>query len=383
MPYNIPYLIVAFLLTVLCVVEFKSKSRLTKRLVIWSAYILMWLFIGLRGHVMTDFIIYYPYFEEYPSLLNLSSSSFLNAYEPGFNLYTAIFKTFTDNYFCWVAFNTTIDLIVFSWFFRKYCRSMILPLIFLMAFNGLLMEFNLFRNMKAIDLFLISIPYLQQRRVIPYMLLNLLGVLFHSSAVIYLPLYFVLGRQISKYIVWGVVIVANLMFVLNVTFIGNILNNLDIIRSLAMYDKLSTYGEEAQKFTLSFGYLERTLTFILFTWLLPKLRSERKENLIFYNCYWLYYCITLVFFEVSVFVERFSYLFIFSYWVLYSNVFCLKYRQRDIVNMGISLLVFLKIFLSYGSKGEEYSNIIVDDVNYTHSFKKIRNLQYDQYRKSH
>lgn len=362
MSYSIPYLTVVIILFCLYLVETRKlkAGSLSINGARWIAYVLMWAFVGLRGHIMSDFISYYPYYERYPDIFHLSSADFLNGFEVGFNIYTSIIKTFTDNYFVWVAVNTLIDIMVLAWFFHRYCRSMILPLIFFMAFNGLLMEFNLYRNMKAIDLFLLSVPYLLSRKWLPYFALNILGLTFHTSSALYLPLYFLLTLRMPKYVLWGGFIFANIIFIANVSVIGSIINNLSFIQNLQAYDKLTGYANEGSEYKISIGYLERTISFLIFALLYKKMAKEDKSNVFFFNCYWIYYVSFLVFYEVSVFVDRIPTLFIFSYWVLYPHAVSLKYRYGQFVRLFIALLIPMKIISAFNYDGASYENILFD-----------------------
>lgn len=377
--YSIPYLLAAGVLFFLYLIEDRKLRFLTRKTAIFTAYLFLWLFIGLRGHIMSDFISYYPYFEEYPDIFSLNAKSLLNNFEPGFNIYTALFKTFCGNYFAWVAFNTLIDLLVLSWFFKRYCKSMILPLIFFVAFNGLLMEFNLYRNMKAIDLFLLSMPYLQKRRFLPYFALNLIGISFHSSAFIYLPLYFCLNLKLSKIVIWGSFMVVNLLYFINFRFISDLISHISFVRELTAYDKIIGYASSAEEFKFSVGYFERTISFIIFSLLYRSLYKQNKENNIFFNCFWIYYCSFLLFFEVSVFVERIPTLFSFSYWVLFSNVVYCRFKSSRFIEIYLALLVVMKICTSYGTITSKYQNILFN----TPDFNTQRTLFLQEYRKKH
>ena len=167
-------------------------------------------------------INYYIFFENLPNLFNLTPSSFTDWYfEPGFTLYSSLVKTIIPNYFGWVFINTLIDLCVFNYVFKRYTDSSILPLLFFLAFNGLYIEFNLYRNIKAIDLFLLSLPYLEKKKPIPYMLLNICGMTFHMSSAVYLPLYFIINREIPKIVRWGGVIFANIVFLCQISIISD------------------------------------------------------------------------------------------------------------------------------------------------------------------
>ena len=342
--------------------------------------IVLLIFIGLRGHIYSDFINYYTFFKALPNLFDLTSSTFaVWLYDPGFILYSCIIKTIIPDYFGWVFVNTLIDLLVFKYVFKNYTTSKILPFIFFLAFNGLYIEFNLYRNVKAIDLFLLSLPYLEKRKLVPYMLLNVLGITFHSSSIIYLPLYFVLSHEIPRYVRWLGIIIANVIFLLQISVVNEFLNSLSFFQSMSFYDKLSGHIENSiaeQK--ISFGYIERTFSVILFTLLYSKLVSQKKSNLIFYNCFWFYYVTFLCFYEVQVLVDRIPTLFMFSYWILYPNVLDLKFKTRQLVYIPSLLLVFLKVFISNNIPPAKYDNLLFGIEDY-HSRKQT----YDYYVDKH
>ena len=364
MPTFLPYLIIAFIIFLLYLCEIKKIKAITPKAARWTAYIIMWLFIGFRGHIMSDFILYFPYFNRAPDLIHLSFSHLDSRFEPGFIIYTALFKLICTDYFAWVSFNTIIDLAVLAWFFKRYCKSMILPLIFFLAYNGLLMEFNLYRNMKAIDLFLLSIPYLQQKKILPYFILNIIGCSFHISSLIYLPLFFIIQRKIPKWLIWGGFAVANIIFLCNIEFISLLVNNMGIIKKLQAYDNIIGYQNTATEVKFSIGYFERTLTFILFSYFYSKLIKNSTANIIFYNSFWIYYCSYLTLHEVQVFVDRIPYLFIFSYWTLYPAVINLRSKYHSFVNLAIAILAVLKISTGLSHPASKYESIMFEYSNY-------------------
>lgn len=364
--FFLPYLFIVLILFFFYLNEIGRIRALTAKSSRWIAYIIMWVFIGLRGHIMSDFISYYPFYEFLPNIFNLSLDDFIIGFEPGFIIYSAIIKTFTNNYFTWVAINTLIDLCVFAWLFRKYCSSMILPLIFFIVFNGLLIEFNLYRNVKAIDLFLLSIPYLQSRKFLPYLLLNLVGVTFHTSSILYIPLYSVLNKKMSLFIVWGGFIIANIVFLFKIGIIGNIINNISFMQSMDAYDKIMRYSQNSEAYGISMGYIERTFAFVYFFSLYKKVLLKKPFFCIFYNCFWIYYCTFLFFYEVTILTERIPYLFIFSYWILYPKTFDIKYYYRNLIEVIVSVLILMKIYSSYNNTASEYETCVFSEPNYEH-----------------
>lgn len=364
---SIPYLILVFFLFFLYLNESKKITIISVKNARKLSFVTLLIFIGLRGHIYSDFINYYTFFEYLPNIFDLTPSTFTDwLFEPGFILYSSIIKTIVPNYFGWVFVNTLIDLLVFRYIFKRYTCSEILPFIFFLAFNGLYIEFNLYRNVKAIDLFLLSLPFLENRKCLPYMLLNIIGTTFHSSSIVFIPLYFILGKEIPRYIRWIGIIIANVIFLLQFSVISDFLNSLSFFQSMSFYDKLSGHIENSEaEQNISFGYIERTFSIFTFTLLYDKLVKQSRSNIIFYNCFWLFYVSFLCFYEVQVLVDRIPTLFMFSYWILYPNILGLKFNVRQLIYLSSFLLVFMKVFLSNNIPPAKYDNLLlgIEDYN--------------------
>lgn len=373
MANSIPYLIFTAIIAVLYFGELGRLKGVSKSVSINLAYLVALIFIGLRGHAMTDYVNYVPTFSRIPNITSLSFKGF-DALEPGFVLYTSLIKSLGFNYFGWVFINTLIDFVVLRWFFRRYSPSQVLPIIFFITFSGLVIEFNLYRNSKAIILFLLSFPYLIDRKIIPYIIINLLALTFHNSAVIFIPLYFILNLRIPIWMVWTMVISANVIFLCNIKIIGVIINNLTIIQQLDGYDKLMAYAGGVKPASFSIGFFERLFAIIVFTVLRGKLIEKHKYYCAFYNSYLIYYLVYTIFYEVPVFINRFPVLFVYSYWILYPAIIYLKYSFRRIINMAVSLLVALKIFATCKQPDYAYENILWDDISYSKSMIKTQRL---------
>lgn len=373
MSFALPYIIVAILLLFFYLGEIGKIKGLSAKVAVNSAYLLMLLFVGLRGFVLTDFVNYFPLFQRIPVISKLQSFHFF-AIEPGFVIYTSIVKTLGFNYFGWVFINTFIDFLVLRHFFKLYSPSQVLPLICMMAFNGILIEFNLYRNIKAIELFLLSFPFLLQRKFIPYLVLNLIGLSFHNSAIIYLPLYFILTVRLNNLIVWALIAAANIIFLCRISVISNIVNSISFMDVLNGYDKLMTYSSIDQAKGLSIGFLERTFSIFTFTLLREKIIQKHHYYNSMYNCYLIYYLCFLIFYEVPVFLQRIPILFVFSYWILYPSVIYIHYQWRKVINFAITILLALKIYTSHTDPYYQYQNILWSDVNYNKSLDRVQRL---------
>jgi len=378
--YSIPYIIIILLLLLLF---FKGNEYLNdeKRFLnIRIATIsLLLLFIGLRGHVYSDWSSYYPFFEDLPTIW---SGDILNEFktasmEPGFIIYSVLIKSFFPNYFIWVFINTAIDIWVLDKIFKKYTKYYVLAFIVFFVMNGLMVEFNLYRNAKAIILFILSLEYLKNRKFIPYFLINLLGFTFHYSALLFLPLYFILDREIPRSIVYLIFIVSNIVFIFHLKWINLVLGDIVSLLNVSLIsEKTLGYADSASEVVFSLGYFERVISFLVFTILYKRLVALNSINRIFYNVFLFYLIFIFCFSEVMVFSERFSYLFCFAYWFLYPNVYTLiSSKMNKSIFLSIFIL-FLFLRLAAGNKNllSKYDNLLFGIENYDD-----RSLEFEQY----
>ena len=179
---------------------YKINSSSSYKYTIWLQQffiiVLMVVFFGFRGFIYTDWLNYYQVYDASPSLINGAypiKLFFEKPWEKGFLFYMIVCKTISSNYFFFQFVSCTIDFIIlFNFFKRIIPEYIIFGFILFVLFSGITIEFNLLRNSKAIMLFLISLKYIEEKNFVKYLILNSIGCLFHTTALLYLPLYFFL-----------------------------------------------------------------------------------------------------------------------------------------------------------------------------------------------
>lgn len=347
--YSIPYVILFCILFVLykkeCgVIARDNGSNTQKELskIRLCAFATLLFFIGLRGHIYTDFTQYYLLFESIPSIDTLDVSEF--NMESGFLVYTSLFKTFIPNYFCWIFFNTLIDLFVLFNFFRKNTISVVLACLVFVSYQGLYFEFNLYRNVKALMLFILSIPYLIERKPLKFFLLNGIGCFFHIGSLLYFFCYFFCGKNWSKKAIWSLFLVANVSFLLKIHFTSEVLGYLSNVSSAYLAFKATKYAADTGAYGLSFGYLEKTIVVLLIMMNYVKLTNKNKIKTLLCNFSFLFYFITYFFSDISILTERLSYMFIFSLWIVLSDIIIIE--KKTIISSAILFLLFIRLAIS-------------------------------------
>lgn len=188
--YSFPYICVFFLLMAFALpIRRCSFSTTNERIVQYSGtFLLLFVFLGLRGFIFSDWQNYYLFFESAPTLYdgmveigNYLQSGTYSGWEDGFLLYSIIIKTIWNNYFFWQAISYLIDFCLLFWLFSTYVpRRIVLCFVFTFVF-GLAIQVDLMRNVNAI-LFFVVYPlfFIKSRKFLPYILLSLLDCLFQT-----------------------------------------------------------------------------------------------------------------------------------------------------------------------------------------------------------
>lgn len=384
--YSIPYLLVFVLLFFMWRLEIskRCKNQPTSGIRI-TVFMLLLLFIGLRGFIYSDWTAYYSTFESIPTVEFVNWDYFLPSteksdsdWESGFLLYSILLKSMGLDYWGWNFLSTFIDLCIISYLFKRNLKYYALAFIVFFIYEGFGMEVNLMRNAKSIVLFLISIRFLENRRFFPYLLLNLLGFCFHSSSLVYIFLYFVLSHRIPRKIFWIVFIIGNIIFLFHIQFIIPLLMKLVELLGGRAANQLLAYTDMGLSYGITIGYLERCFMFVLFMQNYKKLMKDRNMY-IYLNMYLVYFFFFFFFAELSVIGSRLSVLFIPSYWfllpVLYSYLTTKKKR------MYFCTLLFLygtmKIVSANNNIYSRYDNLLFGIESYE-SRKYIFNRYYDK-----
>jgi hypothetical protein len=192
-------------------------------------------------------------------------------------------------------------------------------------------------------LFLISLNYLEKRKFIKYIILNIIGALFHITSLLYLPLYFILNKKIPRITLFILFCVGNLIFLLQVEWCKLVLTSLSALLPGRLGILLKVYLSSdlhSSAYGITIGYLERFFSFVFIYCFSQKLLMINKNNLIYINIFYLYIFIFLYFSEIAIILERVAALFIFPYWILYPQIYSLLRNQYK--------KYFLLILLFYG-----------------------------------
>lgn len=348
--YSVPYIfLIGYFILLFILENIVNKQDLKKnsnKLIIQlAAGTGLLLFFGFRGFVGWDWTIYYPTFQNVQSLFQLDKTSFAETrYEPAFVIWISVFKLFSGNYHFFVFINTFIDIIILLAFFRQFSKeNYALSCLMFIVMGGFYLETDLLRNAKSIMLFLLSLKYLRDRRIITYIVLNILGCMFHFSSLLYIPLYFVLHKQWSRTLIFFIFLIGIAIYLLQVEYIRPFIiwvANLMGEKPLEIVNKYLSNDLYSSEYGLSIGFIERVFTCLMILIFYTKLIKRSKDNIIFINSYVLFFVFFFYFAEVRIIPVRVAGLFYFSYWILYPELLSVI-RLR---NNRVLFLVFIFVY---------------------------------------
>lgn len=349
--YSIPYLILITYFILLVFTEFLIERQTyfvrSNRLFIRTAsFIGLLFFFGFRGFIGWDWYLYYPAFNKVHTITNFDPSIFKEThFDHGFIYYMSFLKTIWNNFHFFIFVNTLIDLFILDLLIQRYSKSNY-AFVFLLfiVMGGFYMETDILRSTKSLMLFLLSLKYLYDRKPIPYFLLNFIGCTFHLSAIVYLPMYFLLHKKIPKLIVIIIFLVGFIIFFFQLAYLRPFLIWISTImgeKYLNLLNKYLNISLYSTSYGFTIGLIERIITVCLIIIYYDKILKESNINKMFINSYLVYFIFFFYFAEIKIIPFRVGGLFVFSYWFLYPKII----KVMENINNKI---IVLSVFSIYG-----------------------------------
>lgn len=185
----LPYILVFPLILFLSEIKYKDNYPFR----FFSVWILIF-FIGLRYNVGVDYPAYEMAFNKYSETTVAGYT-----YEPGYMLLMKVVKLLTDEFY-FLTLLVAIIQILFLYKGLKYFKYYTFALFFfLMMIDGYAFIVNGMRQAIAMCIFFYSLKYIQEQKLVIYIVFLLLASCFHYSAIILFPLYYILRIRINSH----------------------------------------------------------------------------------------------------------------------------------------------------------------------------------------
>lgn len=289
-----------------------------------------------------SFFKYEPLFIITILVLNISQSSYI---------YFFFIYAFFTWFFFYLSFRNNIQILPFVLVF------IILNGFYFWTFNGV-------RQAVAITLFAFSINFIISKSFLKYAITILVGLLFHYSIILLLPLYFIVNNKILDKIF-------NRISLLFLYFITLLFSELDVLREISQYVfiLIPKYGVHINNmYTLTneqntgLGIIFNHITNIFIIVISKYVISKIPKSKLYFNIFFIGMLLANMVEGIQIFGRFVIYFTFFKYYVLgYITYYLLK--QSNLESRTILSLLFLGyiiLFIAIIHFGGTYQTILMN-----------------------
>ena len=261
----LPYLLVLSLVIFWIVLEKKSLNRTS----FWLPLIILTLFAGARSYrVGTDTG---NYTRNFNSQLNVEYFRFNKDIEFGYQALEYALLNVTSSYFWLLTITSLIIVYCYLKIIKRYSVNYWFSVFLFITLGVYTFFFNGLRQGLAMALFALAVPYLLEKRLIPYLLVCGVASLFHVTALFMIPFYFIVNLRVRP------------VYKILATFLGSLLVSGVLVSYIAStndrYEGYAKASEEAGGF-LTLGFYTALMILIMFVSYVYKIKDENYQKLI-------------------------------------------------------------------------------------------------------
>lgn len=159
------------------------------------AFIEMLLFLGLRDITIgTDLKNYIPYF----NIIKQAkwNNLFILKLEKGYILLNKIISIFgNENFFLFVVAIITLSGVYFS--IKRFSKNYFFSVFIFITFQFYIFQFSGLRQAIAFSIVLMSLKYIQERKLFKFIITIIIASTFHKTAIIFIPAYWITKNKIT------------------------------------------------------------------------------------------------------------------------------------------------------------------------------------------
>lgn len=203
-------LVIVFLVTLLLSAVLPATTDKEWRRKIILTFLPLFVFGALRVNFGQDYLAYEAIFLEHHDVESFSYDQYAHS-EIGFQLLCYLVPSFR---FLLVLNSFLLCLSLGCFIYRNVPRNYLWLAVILIFLNP---EKNIYgslvgmRNGFAVALFLLSVVFIQRRQIMAFVIMTLLAMSMHTSAVVYMPIAYLVGRNTyltkKEIVVWIVVMI--------------------------------------------------------------------------------------------------------------------------------------------------------------------------------
>lgn len=324
----IPYIVI-FILFFLGVFLDKEKAIVKNTYYIFLVVFAI-IFAGLRDMIGGfDIYIYSEVYEATWEEIVLYSP-----FEQGFKFYFLLLKQFSDYREFMIFMTSFFMFILHSIVIKKNANNPFFSLLIYFC-KFYLMSFVYLRQGLAMGVIWMSIPFILNRKFIPFLLLTILAFYFHKSSIIFFPLYFIANHNFSKK---EYIIIPILTLIIAISPLSNMIFSYigDEVDS-----KFGHYANKQSSFNIFYLIEASTLALLLYKFKSDLFKS--KQGRLLANGLFIYILVTLMSITNATFIRFVWYYLIFVILILPLFYEFIKTSNDKFIFKSITLIYFITL----------------------------------------
>ncbi|MDM0466715.1 EpsG family protein [Clostridium perfringens] len=168
-----------------------TYANILRKISILLSFLPLFIVSAIRYDVGTDYFYRYV-----PGFIYIQYGG-IETYEKGFILLNKFILLFTSNY-QWLFVVTSF---IFCFFTYKaiydQSKGICLSIALLLVTSSYFISLNTLRQCMSVAIFLYATKYIKNRNIYKYMFWIFIAIMFHSSSIIYIPVYFIINNKIK------------------------------------------------------------------------------------------------------------------------------------------------------------------------------------------
>jgi hypothetical protein len=294
--------------------------------------------------------------------------------ELGYDFLNVLIAFFTANRYIFILILTLIIYTLVFISFKRYMSNYPFALMLFMAL-WFFFTFTYLRQALAVSISWLAIRYIRDRKLWKFLLIVLISILFHNSAVVLIPFYFL---PVRKYKIHNVLIVMVICLILGASGVTSSLYSMfgDITETSLRTEKYSVEGE------FRIAYFIEAVFFLFFILTNYRRIPSDRTRLVLTNMA-LAFCAILLFFIKSENGGRLSWFFMIGListltYILTQNA--VRDKMKILILLGVSFFLYLRIvytwnymiypYKTFFTNGVRSEDPIYDDNEYDMNYAK-------------
>ena len=329
-------------------IVYKKKENLehnSRNKIIFFAFAFLSFLIPFSISAFRDYTIGTDTSGTYMQIFN-SIQNGKNIRDFGFGIITKLALILSDNYTGFLVVTSLIFCgLSYKCIFRD-SENQIMSILLFFTMNIFFISMNMVRQCIATSVFIFAIKYIKNKNLIKYIIAMIIAFSIHTSAILYVPMYFIYNLKINKKMVYVILIFIIFLRLFLSDVIIEILMKFSYFRNYFAWYLSSGYNTGKLNIV---GLLIASciLAFLVFIY---KFANDDKEyNILLWN---QTIVVTLLIMSSEIpLMQRTSYLFTFPLFIYLPNMFKYisnskkKVASEICINVGYLTYMFVTIFV--------------------------------------